>query len=228
MIINMFLLACEVFTEFYTDSAHVASARYLYFGLHGRHALVPWIWTAIGMNLVATVLLMLPASRGLNMLNVACVLSIVGIWIEKGMGLIVPAFVPTPLGEIVEYTPTLTKSWSASASGRSDCCSTPSSSASPCPCWRAKSPTRNVFDVQTGHLPQLRERHNRGMKCHESIVLNPAKTLSSCRLHPGLGLPSRTCRFVPRPGGCRRCPQETKACVVCHKQENTGDLPAVG
>ena len=66
MIINMFLLACEVFTEFYTDSAHVASARYLYFGLHGRDALVPWIWTAIGMNLVATALLMLPASRGLE------------------------------------------------------------------------------------------------------------------------------------------------------------------
>ena len=41
------------------------------------------------------------------MLNVACVLSIVGIWIEKGMGLIVPAFVPTPLGEIVEYVPTV-------------------------------------------------------------------------------------------------------------------------
>ena len=107
MLINMFLLACEVFTEFYTDSAHVASARYLYFGLHGRHALVPWIWTAIGMNLVATALWMLPASRGLKLLNIACVLSIVGIWIEKGMGLIVPAFVPTPLGEIVEYVPTL-------------------------------------------------------------------------------------------------------------------------
>ena len=106
MIINMFLLACELFTEFYTDSAHMASARYLYFGLHGRHALVPWIWTAVGMNLVATALWMLPASRGLKTLNLACVLSIVGIWIEKGMGLIVPAFVPTPLGEIVEYVPT--------------------------------------------------------------------------------------------------------------------------
>jgi molybdopterin-containing oxidoreductase family membrane subunit len=106
MLINMFLLACEVFTEFYTNSAHVASARYLYFGLHGRHALVPWIWTAIGMNLVATVIWMLPASRSLKLLNLACVLSIVGIWIEKGMGLIVPAFVPTPLGEIVEYVPT--------------------------------------------------------------------------------------------------------------------------
>jgi Ni/Fe-hydrogenase subunit HybB-like protein len=107
MIINLFLLTCEVFTEFYTGSAHVASARYLYFGLHGRHALVPWIWTAVAMNLTATMLLLLPASRGLRVLNVACLLAITAIWIEKGMGLIVPAFVPTPLGEIVEYFPTL-------------------------------------------------------------------------------------------------------------------------
>lgn len=106
MLINMFLLLCEVFTEFYTDSSHVASARYLYFGLHGRHALVPWIWTAITMNVVATILLVLPASRGLKLLNLVCVLAIVGIWIEKGMGLIVPAFIPTPLGEVVEYVPT--------------------------------------------------------------------------------------------------------------------------
>jgi len=107
MIINMFLLACELFTEFYTDSAHLASSQYLYFGLHGRHALVPWIWTAVAMDMVVTVLLVLPASRGLPWLNVACVLAIVGIWIEKGMGLIVPAFIPTPLGELVEYVPTM-------------------------------------------------------------------------------------------------------------------------
>jgi molybdopterin-containing oxidoreductase family membrane subunit len=100
------LLGCEVFTEFYSDTAHIASSRYLYFGLHGRHALVPWIWTAIGFNLLATILLVLPASRALRTLNAACVLAIVGIWIEKGMGLIVPAFVPTQLGEIVEYVPT--------------------------------------------------------------------------------------------------------------------------
>ncbi|MEW6252743.1 MAG: sulfate reduction electron transfer complex DsrMKJOP subunit DsrP [Planctomycetota bacterium] len=107
LIINVFLLGCEVFTEFYTDSAHVASAQYLYLGLHGRHALVPWIWTAIAFNAVATALIVLPASRGLRVLNVACVLAILAIWIEKGMGLIVPAFIPTPLGEIVEYMPTL-------------------------------------------------------------------------------------------------------------------------
>ncbi len=106
MLINCFLLGCEVFTEFYTDSAHSASAHYLFLGLHGRTGLVPWIWTAIGFNAVATVLFALPASRALRTLNIACILAVMGIWIEKGMGLIVPAFVPTPLGEIVEYIPT--------------------------------------------------------------------------------------------------------------------------
>jgi molybdopterin-containing oxidoreductase family membrane subunit len=43
----------------------------------------------------------------LRWLNLACVLSIVGIWIEKGMGLVIPGFIPTPLGEIIEYSPTL-------------------------------------------------------------------------------------------------------------------------
>jgi molybdopterin-containing oxidoreductase family membrane subunit len=109
MIINLFLLFSEVFTEFYTDSVHVASSHYLYLGLHGRHGLVPWIWTAIALNTAATVLLVLPLSRALRYLNAACVLLIVGIWIEKGMGLVVPAFIPTPLGEIVEYHPTATE-----------------------------------------------------------------------------------------------------------------------
>lgn len=107
MIINVFLLGNEVFKEFYTGNLHVSSAQYLYFGLHGHHALVPWIWTAIACNLVALVLLLLPISTSLKWLDLACVLAIVGIWIEKGMGLVIPGFVPSPLGEIVEYSPTL-------------------------------------------------------------------------------------------------------------------------
>src|SRR6266536_2876794 len=107
MRINVFLLLNELFKEFYTGDLHVASARYLYFVLHGHNALVPWIWTAVGFNLVAMTLLVLPVSRSLKWLDVACVLAIVGLWIEKGMGLVVPGFVPTPLGEIVEYSPTL-------------------------------------------------------------------------------------------------------------------------
>ena len=106
MIINVFLLGNEVFKEFYTGNLHVSSATYLYLGLHGHHALVPWIWTAIGCNLVALTLLLLPISTSLRWLDVACVLAIVGIWIEKGMGLVIPGFIPSPLGEIVEYSPT--------------------------------------------------------------------------------------------------------------------------
>jgi Ni/Fe-hydrogenase subunit HybB-like protein len=107
MLINVFLLANEVFKEFYSGNLHVASSKYLYLGLHGYHALVPWIWTAIAFNLVAMVLLILPISRNLKWLNITCVLCIVGIWIEKGMGLVIPGFIPTPLGEILEYSPSL-------------------------------------------------------------------------------------------------------------------------
>ncbi len=105
--INMFLLISEVFTEFYTGSSHSVSAKYLFFGLHGKSALVPWIWTAIGLNSFALIALLTPAGKNRWILNASCVALIVGIWIEKGMGLIIPAFIPSPLGEIVEYTPTL-------------------------------------------------------------------------------------------------------------------------
>jgi molybdopterin-containing oxidoreductase family membrane subunit len=105
--INMFLLGCELFTEFYGESHHIVSMIYLFFGLHGYNALVPWIWSAIGLNTVALFLLLMPTARRLAWLNVACVFMIVGIWIEKGMGLIVPAFIPSPLGEMVEYKPTI-------------------------------------------------------------------------------------------------------------------------
>lgn len=105
MLINVFLLVNEIFKEFYSPTSHVASSQYLYFGLHGYNSLVPWIWAAIVFNLVAMFLLVLPLSKSLKYLNLACVLAFVGIWIEKGMGLVVPGFIPTPLGEIVEYSP---------------------------------------------------------------------------------------------------------------------------
>ncbi|HXQ81275.1 MAG TPA: NrfD/PsrC family molybdoenzyme membrane anchor subunit [Opitutaceae bacterium] len=106
MIINVFLLANEIFTEFYNTNGHDVSWRYLVLGLDGYHALVPWFWTALTLNIGAMVILMLPLSRRLKWLNLACLMCIFGIWIEKGMGLVIPGFVPTPLGEMVEYVPT--------------------------------------------------------------------------------------------------------------------------
>ncbi len=107
MLINVFLLANEVFKEFYSGNLHVASSKYLYLGLHGHHGLVPWIWTAITLNLIGMILLVLPVSRSLKWLNITCACCILGIWIEKGMGLVIPGFIPTPLGEMIEYRPSL-------------------------------------------------------------------------------------------------------------------------
>lgn len=111
MIINVFLLANEIFTEFYNSNRHDVSWRYLVLGLDGHHALVPWFWTAVSLNIGAMIVLMLPLSRQLKWLNVACVMCIFGIWIEKGMGLVIPGFVPTPIGELVEYLPTLNETF---------------------------------------------------------------------------------------------------------------------
>ena len=104
--INLFLLGVELFTEFYTGE-HNTSAVFLYFGLQGYDALVPWIWSAMGLNLTAVVILTIhPLRRHRGFLNVALVLTVIGVWIEKGMGLIIPGFIPTPIGEVFEYSPT--------------------------------------------------------------------------------------------------------------------------
>ena len=106
--INIFFVGAELFTDFYNEGAHAASIHYLFLGLGGFDALRPWIWIALLMNLVAVVILMIhPLRRNMLTLNIACVLVFVGIWIEKGIGLVVPGFIPTPLGEIFEYSPTL-------------------------------------------------------------------------------------------------------------------------
>jgi Ni/Fe-hydrogenase subunit HybB-like protein len=114
-VINLFMLFSEVFTEFYTGGSHTAAARYLFFGLHGHYELVPWMWSAIGLNVVACGLLLWPGlSKRPTLLVTACVMTIIGCWIEKGMGLIIPAFIPSTLGEIVPYVPTATE-WKITA-----------------------------------------------------------------------------------------------------------------
>ena len=108
MAINLFLLGAEFFKEIYSDSVHLAPLKYLYVGLHGKGRLVPWIRLALAFNMVAFVIFLIPTTRkNLATLNLGCVLIILGIWIEKGMGLIIPGFIPAPLGEVWEYVPTM-------------------------------------------------------------------------------------------------------------------------
>ncbi|HEX6314142.1 MAG TPA: NrfD/PsrC family molybdoenzyme membrane anchor subunit [Gemmatimonadaceae bacterium] len=106
--INLVMLGSELFYKFYSPTHHGINARYLFFGLDGHGALVPWIWVAIGLNVVATVGLMIhPLRRAPRFLIPACAILFISIWIEKGFGLVIPGFVPSPLGEIVEYRPTM-------------------------------------------------------------------------------------------------------------------------
>ncbi len=108
--INLFMIGAELFTEFYSSTAHTASARYLFFGLGDARSLVPWIYPALLLEVIALIVLMIhPLRTNLRLLYVACGMAIVGIWIDKGLGLIVPGFVPTPLGEVFEYSPTWTE-----------------------------------------------------------------------------------------------------------------------
>jgi molybdopterin-containing oxidoreductase family membrane subunit len=106
MFLNLFLLAAEAFKEYYSGTIHLASLRYLLQGLDGHNTLVPWIWTAISFNLAAFFIFLLPRTRRwLPTLNLGCLLTIVGVWIEKGPGFVVPGFIPGPLGEMYEYMP---------------------------------------------------------------------------------------------------------------------------
>ena len=43
------------------------------------------------------------------MLNIGCLATYAGVYIEKGMGLIIPGLTPDTLGEIYEYYPTITE-----------------------------------------------------------------------------------------------------------------------
>jgi molybdopterin-containing oxidoreductase family membrane subunit len=105
-IINLVMLFSEVFKEFYTFTHHSLSAQYLFFGLEGHDSLVPWIWTAISLNILGTLLFAFdPSKCNPRYLMAAAVSLFTGIWIEKGFGLIIPGFVPSPMGEVVDYIP---------------------------------------------------------------------------------------------------------------------------
>jgi Ni/Fe-hydrogenase subunit HybB-like protein len=106
--INLIMLGSEIFKEFYWPTAHSLSAFYVFFGLDGHNTLVPWMWSAIFVNILATVMLTLPLlRRHMSVLVTACGLLFGAVWIEKGMGLIVPGFIPEPWGRIFEYSPSL-------------------------------------------------------------------------------------------------------------------------
>jgi molybdopterin-containing oxidoreductase family membrane subunit len=107
--INVFFFLCEVFVAFYSNiPEHMDHIKYLFMGLHGHDALVPWMWSSMGLMLLGIILVVNPVTRKNEVtLAIACLVIIAGTWIDKGLGMISGGYVPNPLHEITEYAPTL-------------------------------------------------------------------------------------------------------------------------
>ena len=109
MCINVFLVLMEFFTAFYSGiPEHTEPFRYMLAGLEGRAGLTPWMWTSWILAVVSLVLLIRPRYRADHrLLAAACAMVFLSLWIDKGIGLIVAGFVPSPLGAVTEYAPTV-------------------------------------------------------------------------------------------------------------------------
>ncbi len=104
---SVFFVLVELFTVFYSRIPdHLEHYRYL-MGLTGPGNLAPWMGVSAFCAALALVLLMIPGTRKNEFsLSVACAAVFLSLWIEKGLGLVVTGFVPSPLETVPQYTPT--------------------------------------------------------------------------------------------------------------------------
>ncbi len=108
MAVNLFFVGVEAFTEFYQATAHTVHARLQWFGIHGRSDIAVYSRLALFLNSIAFVGFLVPTLRNrLPILNAACVAAICGVFIEKGLGLLLPGMTPDTLGEVYSYNPSL-------------------------------------------------------------------------------------------------------------------------
>jgi molybdopterin-containing oxidoreductase family membrane subunit len=106
--LSIFLIMSEVVTELYPSTEHSFQLKYVMFGMFGLSKLVPWLWLSWILMVGSFILLLMPSVRkNYTILPVICVALFIGIWIDKGMALVIPGMVPTPLGEFTEYSPTM-------------------------------------------------------------------------------------------------------------------------
>ena len=108
LVTSIFFVLVELWTVFYSqvpeDMEHF---RFLFAGLDGYDTIANWMSVSVFCAVAGLVLLLNPRTRkNETTLAVACVAVFVSLWIEKGLGLLVTGFVPTPLGKVVRYTPT--------------------------------------------------------------------------------------------------------------------------
>lgn len=109
MLASIFFVLMEFFTALYSDiPEHVAHFQYLFVGIEGHSTYVPWMWISSILAVVAAILLVNPKTRrNETVLGVAAVCVVASLWIEKGMTLVIAGFVPSVLGYVIDYIPTI-------------------------------------------------------------------------------------------------------------------------
>ncbi|MBM4387312.1 MAG: polysulfide reductase NrfD, partial [Deltaproteobacteria bacterium] len=95
MFINLFLWGAELFKEYYSHTEHLLYTQYLYSGIKGHSPLVLYGWTSAIFNIVAFILFLIPSTRKNPVtLNIGCLMIYAGVYIEKGIGLVIPGLTP--------------------------------------------------------------------------------------------------------------------------------------
>ena len=107
LLINIFFFFSEVFAELYMPTSHSINLAFL-LGVKGKSILTPWIRLSVVMSMVSAIMFLIPKLMEKEIfIIIACILTDIGIWLEKGLGFVIPGFIPTPIGDFVEYKPTL-------------------------------------------------------------------------------------------------------------------------
>ena len=111
MFINLFLFGAEIFRDYYSSTRELIHYEYLFGGgAFGGSPIAPYAWLALGCSVVAFLLFLIRRTRrNLITLNIGAVLIYAGVYIEKGVALVIPGFTPSTLGEIYPYAPSSTE-----------------------------------------------------------------------------------------------------------------------
>ncbi len=108
MFLYLFLFFSEIFKEVYSGTHHLVHLKYLLLGVKGHTDLVIYAWASIIFSIVAFILFLIPKTRmNVITLNIGAVLIYIGVYIEKGIALIIPGFSPDSLGQLHIYKPSL-------------------------------------------------------------------------------------------------------------------------
>lgn len=110
MALNLFLLGTEVFEQVYFATEHTVHAEFQWFGLDDAHGngggIAPYAWFALMCNVLALIVFIAPELRHrIGVLSVGCMLAISGVYVEKGLGLMLPGQTPDAMGEVYNYAP---------------------------------------------------------------------------------------------------------------------------